>query len=186
MEGTEPETPAADRAFRAQWPAEYAAYVNKAAEHLRQNAIQAAKSCGESLESRSVQQLPLPDELEGEELRLFVEARSYGLGSALLSLLAIEIALKAYQILDNGKHTHVHHLGRLFDSLNSETKARLDKLVPELAETVANHPEGFVSVRYQFEELNVGESVKIPRLCDPLHAAASETVKALIAKLDAR
>ena len=97
----------------------------------------------------------------------------------LLSLFALEIALKGYQILDCGRHTHDHDLRRLFDSLSSETKTRLKELGPEVPETIEKHHNGFVSLRYQFEEVGDSKRVAIPRAVDPLHGAARTMVEAL-------
>ena len=111
-----------------------------------------------------------------------------GHASALLALLGMELALKAYQILDKGQHEHGHDLGRLFDSLNAETKARLSELGPEVAATLQEYPQGFVSLRYQFEELGKGTSVAVPRddalhYDDALHEAVAMVVEALIGEL---
>ena len=103
--------------------------------------------------------------------------------SALLALLGTEIALKGYQILDKGKHEQHHDLGRLFDSLNTETKAHLSELGPEVAATLQERPKGFVSLRYQFEDLGKGRPVTVPRPDDALHEAAAMVVEALIGEL---
>ena len=121
-----------------------------------------------------------PAELESEERQLVAKARSMGHASALLSLLAIEIALKGYQIRDRGRHTHAHDLQCLFDSLNTETKTRLKEIGPEVPETLSKHCIGFVSLRYQFEELGNSTGVGIPKARDPLHTAATRIVEALM------
>ena len=174
----------ADQVFRlAAWAAEYAGYLNEAAKHLQETAIQSQERCLEALERREVQQFDGPGELEPEEGLLFREARAMGHASALLALLGMELALKAYQILDKGQHEHGHDLGRLFDSLNAETKARLSELGPEVAATLQEYPQGFVSLRYQFEELGKGTSVAVPRPDDALHEAVAMVVEALIGEL---
>ncbi len=118
-------------------------------------------------------------ELEPEERRLFASARSTSHAGALLSLFAIEVALKAYQIRDRDKHENEHDLRKLFDSLNEETKARLKDLCPEVTEVVTKHHEGFVALRYQFEELGKSRGVKIPKSTDPLHGVARKIAEAL-------
>ena len=169
----------ADDAFRATWAAEFAGYMTEAAEHLRQTAMQAEECCAQALEGRQVPRLRSLDDLEPEELGLVVRARSMSHASALLSLFALEIALKGYQILDCGRHTHDHDLRRLFGSLSSETKRRIKKLGPEVPETIKKHHNGFVSLRYQFEELGDSRRVAIPKAGDPLHGAARTMVEAL-------
>ncbi len=120
-------------------------------------------------------------ELEPEERRLFTSARSTSHAGALLSLFAIEVALKAYQIRDRGQQSkNDHDLARLFESLNEETRARLKELCPEVMETVTKHRKGFVSLRYQFEELGESKGVKIPKATDPLHGVAPQIVEALL------
>ncbi len=120
-----------------------------------------------------------PAELEPEERRLVMRARSTDHASALLSLFAIEVALKAYQILDRGQHEPGHDLAKLFNSLNQETKARLKEICPEVTETVTKHRKGFVSLRYQFEELGKSKGVKIPKSTDPLLEVPTKIVNAL-------
>ena len=166
-------------AFRASWAAEYAGYLAEAAESLLDTATQAEQECYESLKHRGVRRLVPSVELEPEERRLVTRARSTGHAGALLSLFAIEVALKAYQIRDRGKHENEHDLTKLFDSLNEETKARLKELCPEVTETVTKHHEGFVSLRYQFEELGKSKGVKIPKSTDPLHGVAKKIAEAL-------
>ena len=126
-----------------------------------------------------MRRLTSPAELEPEEHRLFTRARSTGHAGALLSLFAIEVALKAYQIRDRGQHENEHDLRKLFDSLNEETRARLTELCPEVTETVTKHHKGFVSLRYQFEELGKSKGVKIPKSTDPLHGVAKKVAEAL-------
>ena len=169
----------ADCAFRASWAAEYAGYLAEAAESLRDTATQAEQECYESLRSRGVRRLVASAELEPEERRLFTRARSTSHAGALLSLFAIEVALKAYQIRDRGQHENEHDLRKLFDSLNEETKARLRQLCPEVTEAVTKHHKGFVSLRYQFEELGKSKRVKIPKSTDPLHGVAKKITEAL-------
>ena len=133
----------ADRAFRASWAAEYAGYLAQASESLRDTATQAEQQCYESLKSRGVRRLDSSAELEPEERRLFTSARSTSHAGALLSLFAIEVALKAYQIRDRGQQSkNDHDLARLFESLNEETRARLKELCPEVMETVTKHRKG--------------------------------------------
>ena len=169
----------ADHRFRASWAAEYAGYFAEAAERLRDTATQAEQECYESLRSRGVRRLNSRAELEPEERRLVMRARSTGHASALLSLFAIEVALKAYQILDRGQHESEHDLAKLFDSLDEETKARLKEVCPEVTETVTKHRKGFVSLRYQFEELGKSKGVKIPKSTDPLHKVPTKIANAL-------
>ena len=169
----------ADHAFRASWAAEYAGYFAEAAERLRDTATQAEQECYESLRSRGVRRLVSRAELEPEERRLVMRARSTDHAGALLSLFAIEVALKAYQILDRGQHENEHDLAKLFDSLKEETKARLKEVCPEVTETVTKHRKGFVSLRYQFEELGKSKGVKIPKSTDPLHGVPTKIAKAL-------
>lgn len=169
----------ADHAFRASWAAEHTCYFAEAAECLRDTAQQAEQQCFESLMRRGVDRLPPRDQMEPEERRLFARARATGHVGALLSLFAIEVALKAYQILDRGQHENEHDLAKLFDSLNEETQARLKELGPEVTETVTKHHRGFVSLRYQFEELGKSQGVKIPMPTDPLHGVAKKIAEAL-------
>lgn len=169
----------ANHAFRASWAAEYAGYFAEAAERLRDTATQAEQDCYESLRSRGVRAPIRRAVLEPEERRLVTRARSMSHASALLSLFAIEVALKAYQIRDSGQHKSEHDLTKLFNSLKEETRARLKELCPEVTETVTRHRNGFVSHRYQFEELGKSKGVKIPESTDPLHAVAKKIVEAL-------
>ncbi len=170
----------ADRAFRASWAAEYAGYFAEAAESLRDAAERAEKECSESLGSRGAQHPLSSTELEPEERRLFARARSTGHAGALLSLFAIEVALKAYQILHKGQHDrNQHNLVKLYDSLNDETKARLTTVCPELTEIVTKHRKAFVSLRYQFEDLGKSKGVKIPKPTDPLHEVAKKLAEPL-------
>ena len=164
----------------AAWAAEYAGYLTTAAEHLRQTAKQAEDRCVEALIKRKALHVTSQDELEPEELRLAAKARSMSHASALLALLAIEIALKGYQIRDKGERTRGHDLQCLFDTLNKETKARLEELGPEVEKTLKKYRKGFVSLRYQFEELGNLKKVSIPRPSDPSHKAATRIVDALI------
>ncbi len=97
----------------------------------------------------------------------------------MLSLFAIEVALKAYQILDRGQHENEHNLAKLFDSLNEATKTRLKELCPEVTDTVTIHAMGFVTLRYQFEELGKSKGVKIPKPTDPLHGVAKKIAETL-------
>ena len=168
-----------DHAFRASWAAEYAGYFAEAAESLRNTATQAEQECYESLSSRGVRPPIARAGLEPEERRLITRARSAGHVSALVSLFAIEVALKAYQIRDTGQHEHGHNLAKLFDSLNEETKTRLKELCPEVTDTVTKHAEGFVTLRYQFEDLAKSKGVKIPKPTDPLHGVAKKIAEAL-------
>ena len=168
-----------DHAFRASWAAEYAGYLAEAAESLRDTATRAERECYESLRSRGVRLPVSPAELEPEERRLFTRARSADHGGALLSLFAIEVALKAYQILDRGQHENEHNLAKLFDSLNEATKTRLKELCPEVTDTVTKHAMGFVTLRYQFEELGESKGVKIPKPTDPLHGVAKKIAETL-------
>ena len=168
-----------DHTFRASWAAEYAGYFAEAAECLRNTAEQAVEQCYESLSSRQVQRLTSLAELEPEERRLVTRARSTGHASALLSLFAIEVALKAYQIRDKGDHENEHDLTKLLNSLNEETKARLEELCPAVTETVTKHHKGFVSLRYQFEALGKSEGVTIPETTDPLHEVAKAIAQSL-------
>ncbi len=48
-----------------------------------------------------------------------------------------------------------------------------------MAETVTEHRNGFVSLRYQFEKLGKSKGVKIPQLTDPLHEVAKKLTEAL-------
>ena len=170
----------ADHAFRASWAAEYAGYFAEAAECLRDTATQAEQECYESLSSRGVRPPISRAELEPEERRLLTRARSTDhAGALLLTLFAIEVALKAYQIRDRGQHENEHDLAKLFDSLNEDTKTRLNELCPEVTETVTKHAKGFVSLRYQFEELGKSKGVKIPKSTDPLHGVAKRIAEAL-------
>ena len=169
----------ADDMFRASWAAEYAGSFAEATEGLRHAAEQAEQECAESLWSRGLDRLPSRVQLRPEERRLFARARATGHAGALLSLFAIELALKAYQILDRGQHQKGHDLRKLFDSLNEETKARLKKLCPEVTETVTKHRDGFVSLRYQFEKLGESKSVKIPKSTDPLYEVAKRLAESL-------
>ena len=168
-----------DHVFRASWAAEYAGYFAEAGECLRDTATQAEQECYESLRSRGVRRLVSRAELDPRERRLVTRARSTDHAGALLSLFAIEVALKAYQILDRGKHENGHDLAKLFDSLNDETRARLQDLCPGVTETVTKHHEGFVSLRYQFEELGKSKGVKIPESNDPLHGVAKKLAETL-------
>ena len=169
----------ADRAFKASWAAEYAGYFAEAAQCLRDTAEKAEQQCYESLKSRGVQSLPPRSELEPEEGRLVTRARSMGHASALLSLFAIEVALKGYQDREKVQHESGHDLKRLLGSLSRDTKARLRELCPELTDTVTTYRNGFVSLRYQFEELGESKSVTIPRSTDPLHGVAKKIAEAL-------
>ena len=169
----------ADHAFRASWAAEHACYFAEAAECLRDTAQQAEQQCFESLMRRGVDRLPPRDQMEPEERRLIARARATGHAGALLSLFAIEVALKAYQILDMGQHENEHDLAKLFDSLHEETRARVEELCPEVTRTVTTHRNGFVSLRYQFEELGKSKGVKIPKSTDPLHGVAKKIAEAL-------
>ena len=164
----------------AMWAAEYAGDMTEAAKQLQQTAREAEKSCSQALTSRQAPKLTSLDELEPEERELALRARSMSHASALLSLLAIEIALKGWQILDCGKHTRGHDLQCLFDSLKTETKAHLKELCPEVTETLSNHPNGFVSLRYQFEELGKSKGVVPPKPSDPLHTAVTRIVEDLM------
>ena len=164
-----------DTPRRAAWAAEFALYVTEAADHLRKTAIEAERLCSEALIEKD-QEKPVG----AEERRLIARTRSMSHASALLALLAIEIALKGYQIRDCGRHQTHHCLQKLFDSLKEETKARLKELGPEVTETLRKYQQGFVSLRYQFEELGNDRSVVIPRPSDPLHAVAMQIVEALI------
>ena len=165
--------------FRARWAAEYAGYMTEAAKLRRPTAMQAEESF-QALTNRQAPPSTSPDELVPEERRLRDKARSMSHACALLSLLAIEIALKGWQILDCGQHARDHDLQVLFDSLKTETRAHLEKLGPEVTETLKTHPTGFVSLRYQFEELGNSESVVIPKPSDPLHTAATRIVQDLM------
>lgn len=175
----------ADDVFRAAWAAECAGYLTEAAEHLRQTAMQEVERCSESLGNRQAPQTSW-DDLEPEELRLAVRARSMSHASALLSLFALEIALKGYQIRDCGQHSRDHDLQRLFDSLNSETRTRLEELGPEVPETIKKHHDAFCSLRYQFEKLGDSRRVTIPKPVDPLHGVARTMVEALAQEPDVR
>lgn len=169
-----------NHAYRASWAAEYAGYYAEAAESLRDTATQAEQECYESLSSRGVRPPVSLADLEPEERRLFTRARSAGHVSALVSLFAIEVALKAYQIRDKGQHNkNEHDLARLFDSLNGETKKRLVEVCPEVTETVTKHRKGFVALRYQFEELGESKGVSNPKSTDPLHGVAKKIAEAL-------
>lgn len=168
-----------DHAFRASWAAEYAGYFAEAAECLQDAAQQAEQECAESLWSRGVGSLTSRAQLKPDERRLFTRARATGHAGALLSLFAIEVALKAYQIRDKGQHENEHDLMKLFDSLNEDTKARLKELCPEVTETVTKHHRGFVSLRYQFEELGKSKGVKMLKSTDPLHGVAQTIAAAL-------
>lgn len=149
--------------------------MTEAADCLRQAAMEAEQQFSEEVGEEDRR------EPEGaEERRLFARTRAMSLASALLALFAIELALKAYQIRDCGQHETGHDLQKLFDSLKEETKARLEKLGPEVTDTLRNHRQGFVSLRYSFEELFNSISVAIPRPSDPLHAVAMQIVEALI------
>ncbi|MXX68815.1 MAG: HEPN domain-containing protein [Gemmatimonadales bacterium] len=161
------------------WAAEFAGYFAEAAESLRDTASQAEQECCESLESRGVQAWGSSTELEPQEHQLFVRARATGHAGALLSLFAIEVALKAYQIRDMGEYEREHDLRKLFDSLNKTTKARLEELCPGVTETVTKHRNGFVSLRYLFEELGKSKRAEIPKSADPLHGVAKKIAEAL-------
>ena len=151
----------------------------EAAEQLRQTAMQEEQQCSEALVEEDQGK---PVGAEGR--RLIARTRSMSHASALLALLAIEIALKGYQIRDCGRHETCHDLQKLFNSLKEETKARLKELGPEVTETLRKHQRGFVTLRYQFEELGNDTSVGIPRPSDPLHELATKIVEALIEELD--
>ena len=156
------------------WASEFAGYITEAAEHLRQTAMQEVEQYSEAVGEED------PGMTDGaEQIRLLFRARAMSLASALLALLAIELALKAYQIRERGQHETGHDLQKLFDSLNEETRTRLKNLGPEVTETLGNHRQGFVSLRYLFEELGNARSVAIPRPDDPLHAAATKILEAL-------
>ena len=170
----------AEHVFRATWAAEYAGYLTEAAKQLRLTAMQAEKICSQALTSRQAPQLASWVDLEPEEHRLAVKALSMSHASALLSLLAIEIALKGWQTLDRRQHARDHDLQRLFDSLNTETKAHLKELGPEVTKTLEKHHKGFVSLRYQFEELGKSKGVVTPKPSDPLHTAVTRIVEALM------
>ena len=174
----------ADHVFRAAWAAEYAKFMTEAAAHLRQAAMDAEDRCFESLTNRRVGRLTSLDELKPEEHSLVAKTRATSHASALLSLLAIEIALKGYQIRDGHRHMRAHDLLSLFDSLNPETRQRLEALDSELVETLNRHRLGFVSLRYQFEELGNLERVAIPKSTDSLHEVAELVVEALIEELE--
>ncbi len=120
-----------------------------------------------------------PEEWRLEEWQLAAKTRAMAHTSALQALLAIEIALKAYQIRDTGQHTHTHNLQCLFDSLKDATRTRLENLGPEVKSTLQKYPKGFVALRYPFEQLGNSEWFYIPRPTDPLYAAATNIVKAL-------
>ena len=179
VEDTPRELGVADPAFRAAWVADFALYMNKAAEHLRQTAMQAEQQCPEAVVEEDQGKT-----VGAEGRRLVARTRAMSLASALLALFAIELALKAYQTRDCGRHETWHDLQKLFDSLNEETKTRLKELGPEVTETLRNYPKGFVSLRYPFEELFNSRSVVIPRPSDPLHAVATKISEALIEQLD--
>ncbi len=169
----------ADHVFRAMCAAAYAGYMTEAAQELQQTAREAEKNCSQARTNRQAPPLTSRADLEPKELRLALRARSMSHASALLSLLAIEIALKGWQILDCGKHTRGHDLQCLFDSLNTETQAHLKELGPEVTETLSTHRKGFVSLRYQFEELGKSKGVVIPKPSDPLHTAVTRIVEDL-------
>lgn len=164
-----------DAPRRAAWAAAYAGYMAEAAYHLQQTAIEAERLCSEALIEEDQGK---PVGAEGR--RLIARTRSMSHASALLALLAIEIALKGYQIRDCGRHQTHHCLQKLFDSLKEETKARLKELGPEVTETLRKYQQGFVSLRYQFEELGNDRSVVIPSPNEPLHEVATQIVEALI------
>ncbi len=165
--------------LRASWAAEFAGYFAEAAERLLDTATQAEQGCYESLKNRGVHRLVSSNECAPEERQLFIRARAAGHAGALLSLFAIELALKAYQIRDCGQHEQEHDLRKLFDSLCEDTKAQLKGLCPEVTETVTKHRKGFVDLRYQFEELGKSKDVKIPKPNDPLHGVAKKITDAL-------
>ena len=88
-------------------------------------------------------------------------------------------AQKPIRSATRGQHENEHNLAKLFDSLNEETKARLKELCPEVTDTVTKHAMGFVTLRYQFEELGESKGVKIPKPTDPLHGVAKKIAEAL-------
>ncbi len=170
----------AQHVFRAMWAAANAEYMAEAAKKLRQTAMQAEESCSQARTNRQAPPLTSLADLEPEERWLALRARSMSHASALLSLLAIEIALKGWQILDGRKHARHHDLQRLFNSLNTETQAHLEELGPEVTETLSTHRKGFVSLRYPFEELGKSKGVVTPKPSDPLHTAVTRIVEDLM------
>ena len=155
---------------RAEWAAEFAWYLNQVVELLLKTAEQ---TLGELEATRE------PEEWRLEEWRLAAKTRAMAHTSALQALLAIEIALKAYQIRDTGQNTHTHNLQCLFDSLKDATRTRLENLGPEIRGTFEKYPKGFVELRYPFEQLGNSECFYIPRPTDPLYVAAKRIVEAL-------
>ena len=151
----------------------YAKFVTEAAAHLRLTAMDAEDRCLESLTNRQVRRLPPLDELKPEEHTLVATARATSHASALLSLLAIAIALKGYQIRDRGQHARMHDLLSFVGSLNPETRQRLEALGPRANRNSQEAPSRvcFPTV-YQFEELGNMERVAIPKSIDPLHGVA--------------
>lgn len=168
-----------DTTRRADWAAEFAWYSNQVVEHLLETAEQTLDDLVAKLDRRKGTNADRWKPREPEEIRLVGKTRAMAHTSGLQALLAIEIALKAYQIRDTGRHTHTHNLQHLFNSLKDETRTRLENLGPEIKSTLQKHPEGFVELRYPFERLGNLEKFDIPRPTDPLYVAAKKIVDAL-------
>ena len=165
---------------RAQWAAEFAWYSNQAAEHLLKTAAQTLDDLVAKLDRRKGTSADNWKPREPEEIRLAGKTRAMAHTSVLQALLAIEIALKAYQIRDTGQYTRTHNLQCLFNSLKDETRTRLENLGPEIKSTLQKHPMGFVDLRYPFEQLGNSKEFDIPRPTDPLYVAATKIVEALM------
>ena len=164
------------RTRRANWAAENAAYFLEAAKNLCQDAERVTEDWNISLENQGLEQLPPQADWTPEDWDFCAKARSSGYASALLALLATEIALKAYHIRDLGKHPHDHNLWELFEQLKPSTQAGLKELGSEVPETLKKYRNGFVSLRYIFEDLGNVESVKIPKPSNFLHLVAEKIV----------
>ena len=165
--------------LRAEWAAEFAWYSNQVGEHLLETAAQTLDDLVAKVDRRKGTSADNWKPREPEEIRLASKTRAMAHTSVLQALLAIEIALKAYQIRDTGQNTRTHNLQRLFNSLKDETRTRLENLGPEIKSTLQKHPEGFVDLRYPFEQLGNLKRFDIPRPTDPLYVAATKIVEAL-------
>ena len=165
----------------ARWAAIEAEYVLDSARILRQTARDAAECCSKLLKKRGAGELCSLEDLQpGKEHRLGVKARASAHSGELLALLATEIALKGYQILDLPKHDHTHDLWCLFDSLECSTKAELEKRHSSVEPTLREHWSGFGPPRrYLFEKLGKNQPVTIVKPNDILHSVAEEIVQGI-------